>query len=94
MKVNFKSKKIGESNTYTAHDLQEGDVYRFGSYLVSELSSGCIIALDTDDNQIVTFDDSGDFDEWLDNNDHPNRGELTPLAFELNVVTKPNEDLF
>lgn len=94
MKVSIKPKKVNQSNLTSVHELIHGRVYRFGCFLVSELETGNIIVIDTDEhNQVLTFESCRELAECLDDNDMPSHGEITSLAFELNVV-ESNDDLF
>lgn len=67
-------------------DMECGKVYQFDYMLASPTNTGCVIAIDTRDNDVTTFDDYCDFEEWLSQNDLTNNGELTP--YQLTIAIK------
>lgn len=60
-------------------------VYRYGELLVCQNSSGCIIVIDTEDSSVLTFDDCGDFGEWLGDTKRDTKGEVTNLQMTITV---------
>lgn len=66
-------------------NLETNKTYQFGELLVCETSNDCIVAIDTDDNTIITFNDADDFGEWLNGNERSSKGELTPYQMTITV---------
>lgn len=78
-------KNLNKSDLYHYNELETNKVYQFGELLICEVSTGCIIAVDTSDSTIVTFNDAGDFGEWLGENERASKGELTPFQMCLTI---------
>ena len=93
MKIEI-SGKIKKPDTIQPHDMEGERVYQFGSILAVETAIGEVIAADTDDKQVNVFDNAGDFDEWLCDNDLQRYGIETDLELVLNFVPRKNKDLF
>lgn len=82
MKVNINNKGK-KSTTFTAHEMETGNVYDYSGALAQSLESGCIIVYDTNDETLVTFDDAYDLEEWLADNGYTKHGTLTDLKMSL-----------
>lgn len=93
MKIEI-SGKIKKPDTIQPHDMVSERVYQFGNILAVETSMGEVIAADTDDKQVNVFGDTGEFDEWLSNNDLQRYGIETDLELVLNFVARKSKDLF
>lgn len=78
-------KDLNKTEVTHYSNLITNKVYQFGELLVCETSNDCIIAVDIDDNTILTFNDSDDFGEWLSGNERASKGELTPFQMTLTV---------
>lgn len=78
-------KNLDKSESVHYTNMEENKVYRYGELLACETSTGCIIAIDTEDNSVLTFDDCGDFGEWLGDNERAAKGEVTNLQMTLTV---------
>ena len=78
-------KMLNKASLIEYSDLEFGKVYLFGHYLASETTSGCIIAIDTNDNGVLTFNDSNEFGEWLSDNGHTMYGELTEYQMQITI---------
>lgn len=76
-----KPKKVNQS--FATGEIESGDVYDYSGALVQKLESGCFIVYDTNDETLVTFDDSYDLDEWLSDNGYATRGLATYLRMKL-----------
>ena len=65
--------------------MEADKVYQFGNILAIEVPRNVsLIVLDTNDNEVITFNNLSDFDEWLNSNDFPRHGILT--SFELLIA--------
>lgn len=78
-------KTLNKTNLIDPGDLETGKVYQFGHFLASETSSACIIVIDSSDNDVFTFNNAFEFGEWLEDNDHHVKGELTPYSFSITI---------
>ncbi|WJZ69674.1 hypothetical protein YZUL1_24 [Citrobacter phage YZU-L1] len=79
-------KTLDKKQYITPDDMECGKVYQFDYTLASPTNTGCIIAVDTRDNDVLTFNDYSDFMEWLDDQSTTNNGELTP--YQLTIAIK------
>lgn len=79
-------KMLNKPSSICCDSMEIGKVYQFGRFLTSEAITGCIIAVDVIDNDILTFNDSNEFCEWLSDNDHPTRGDETP--YQMQIIIK------
>lgn len=85
--MNIVLPKTLDKKQYTnPDDMECGKVYQFDYMLAAPTNTGCIIAVDTRDNDVLTFNDYSDFMEWLDDQSVTNNGELTP--YQLTVAIK------
>lgn len=79
-------KTLDKKQYITPDDMECGRVYQFDYMLASPTNTGCIIAVDTRDNDVLTFNDYSCFMEWLDDQSITNNGELTP--YQLTIAIK------
>lgn len=75
--------KLDKSAVVSACDMDGGKVYRFQNLLVSVTPCDGIIAVDTDDHDIMTFNNHSDFIEFLNDQDIPDAGEVTPFTMRV-----------
>lgn len=66
-------------------DMEVGKVYQFSHLLAAVMTTGCIITVDTNDNDVMTFNDYSDFESYLDDNSLGTKGEVTPYQMSLSV---------
>ncbi|EJT0117356.1 hypothetical protein NVX19_003632 [Salmonella enterica] len=79
-------KDLNKSSLVDAYDILSGKVYQFEHFLVSESSSNNgVIVIDTSDDDIICFNNTADFAEWLSDNDHSTKGELTPYQMQISI---------
>ncbi|CZT05352.1 hypothetical protein BN79_174 [Yersinia phage phiR2-01] len=79
--------KLNDSSLIHASDIESGKVYRFGHFFACEaIHNNGVIVIDSSDNDVMCFDSSCEFAEWLSDNDSPIHGELTP--YEMQIALK------
>lgn len=77
---------LDEKAFISPDEMELDKVYSFSYILAAKTNTGCIIAVDTRDNDVLTFDDYHDFREWLEDNNLSVAGELTP--YQMQIIIK------
>lgn len=85
MKINL-PKDLHKSSLTDVHSMDFGKVYRIGSLFISRDNCDGYIVIDSSDNEVMTFNDYSDFNEWLRDNEYGTSGELTP--YEMQIIIK------
>lgn len=78
-------KNLKESTLVSPEDMECGKVYLIEHFLLSTTASDGFIIIDTNDNDVMTFNDASNVNEWLEDNDYSSKGELTPYQFNITV---------
>lgn len=85
MKVTL-PKTLDEKAFISPDEMESDKVYSFGPILAAKTNTDGIITVDYRDNDIVPFDDDDAFYEWLNDNNLPVNGELTP--YQMQIIIK------
>lgn len=79
-------KNINKSELIDAHDILSGKVYQFGHLFAAESeNNNGVVVIDSNDSDVICFNNTADFAEWLDDNDYPTKGELTGYQMQISI---------
>ncbi|WDR22249.1 hypothetical protein PJM38_0003 [Salmonella phage vB_SenS_UTK0010] len=79
-------KNINKSDLVDAHDILSGKVYQFGHLFAAESeNNNGVVVIDSNDSDVICFNNTADFAEWLDDNDYPTKGELTGYQMQISI---------
>ena len=79
-------KKLDKTSLTPSWEMEEGKVYRFKNLLVALApNDNGVIALDTNDDDVLPFNSTSDFAEWLSDQDIPDAGEITPYQMKIGI---------
>lgn len=68
------------------HDILSGKVYQFGHLFAAESeNNNGVVVIDSNDSDVICFNNTADFAEWLDDNDYPTKGELTGYQMQISI---------
>ena len=79
-------KNLNKSSLVDAHDILSGKVYQFGHLFAAESeNNNGVIVIDSSDNDVICFNNTADFAEWLSDNAYCTKGELTPYEMQISL---------
>lgn len=77
-------KKLDKTELVPSWEMEEDKVYRFNHLLVSIApNDNGVIAIDTNDGDVLPFNSTSDYAEWLSEQDIPDVGENTPFTMRV-----------